>query len=805
VLAPDLRHRLEAGIFGWLESPRPNDILQDCVFICGWAFSRDVPIERVFVRGFGHDIDLECRTRRDDVAATYRGDDEAIASGFSGYLELGAAPGRATIEIWARLRDGRDVRLFTWSAGRARLRRWLRSTVLTPLREYRDETAAAAARRALSVGFERSSRLRLRAFLENDKRLVCPRSDAPRVTVVIALWNRAELTLRALKSVSEQDEVDLDIVLVDNGSTDETPRLLERLDGPAVLRNPTNLGFTVAANQGARVARGGLLLFLNSDAVLHPGALRNLVEVLDRSAAIGAAGGKLIWPDGRLQEAGAVVWNDGSCEGYGRGGDPEAFEYGFERDVDFCSGAMLLTRRDLFLQLGGFDERYKPAYYEDVDYCVRLWQAGWRVTYTPRAAATHVEFASSGSSGEAARLQRERHGVFVSLHRDWLRGQPPRSKGMLAARSRPRDRPWALVIDDDLPDAARGAGFPRAAALLRALRALGWFVSVYPTNGTAAVRRCMEFRDVEVLRPEGPQGLRPLFESLAARFQLIIVSRAHNMRYVKAALGRDLAGVSCPIVYDSEALFALREDARRRLTGTQVSGAAVAASLKEETGLAVGCAAVFAVSPMEQRHFVDAGISRVSVLGHAVELAPTAADFHARRSILFVGAFSPDSPNEDAVRFLLVEVYPALRGTAAGEAPLVVAGAGIPDTLRATAPPGVVFRSDVPDLTPLYEDARVFVAPTRFSAGIPLKLVEAAARGVPIVCTTLLARQLGWVSGTDLVAADRPDELAGAIAAVYSDSSLWESLRRSAMARVGDDYSRDRFESQLKAALDGIP
>ena len=273
---------------------------------------------------------------------------------------------------------------------------------------------------ASTSDFERSCRQELQEFLRSGERLLCPRADAPRVSVVVALWNRAELTLCALRSVVAQDNVSLDVVLINNGSTDETPLLLERLEGPAILTNATNLGFTLAANQGARAARGELLLFLNSDAVLHPGAVRGLIGTLERSTTIGAVGGKLIWPDGRLQEAGGVVWRDGSYDTCGRGGDPAAPEHSRERDVDFCSGAMLLTPRDLFFRLGGFDARYKPAYYEDVDYCVRLWRNGLRVVYTPDAVATHLENASSASPDDPRTLRRERQSVFVSLHEDWL-------------------------------------------------------------------------------------------------------------------------------------------------------------------------------------------------------------------------------------------------------------------------------------------------------------------------------------------------------------------------------------------------
>ena len=617
---PDPRHRIAPGLFGWLESPRPDDILQDFVSISGWAFSGNAPIARIIARGFGPDVELECRTRRDDVAAVYTRDDEALSSGFSGYVERpGESTGKPALEIWARLRDDREVRLFTWSPARARLRRWVQSSLLGPVREYQARAGVTISSSAATRWFERSCRLELQAFLESGARLVCPQPDTPRVSVVIALRNRAELTLRALRPVCAEREIPLEVVLVDNASTDETAVLLKRVSGATVLTNLANLGFTLAANQGAGAARGELLLFLNSDAVMHPGALLSLTRALDRSDAVGAAGGKLIWPNGRLQEAGANVWRDGSCEAYGRDGDPAGSEYSFERDVDFCSGAMLLTRRELFLRLGGFDERYRPAYYEDVDYCVRLLRAGFRVIYTPHAAATHVEFASSKSSGDAVRLQRERQAIFVNLHRDWLADRPSPSDRSFTASANLPHRPRALIVDDVAPDPAMGAGFPRAAAMVRALKRLGWLVTIYPTSGTPPDRPNREFPDIEVLRPGGPQGLGRAFRSLPDDTRVVIVSRSHNMRYVKAAAGRDLAGVGCPVIYDVEAVPALREIARRRLTGETVPDADVAVLLRAEVGLAHGCAAVLAVNQAEQRHYLEGGIANVSVLGHAIE------------------------------------------------------------------------------------------------------------------------------------------------------------------------------------------
>ena len=179
------------------------------------------------------------------------------------------------------------------------------------------------------------------------------------------------------------------------------------------------------------------LLFLNNDTEVQPGSVSAALETIEESESVGVVGGRLVFPDGRLQEAGSIIWNDGSCLGYGRGDSPWDAQYSYVRDVDYCSAAFLLTPRDLFLELGEFDDRYRPAYYEDVDYCVRVWKAGRRVVYNPLALVTHFEFGSASSVSASVAMQLERRAIFVDAHRDWLAAQaPPSAKGVLRARDR---------------------------------------------------------------------------------------------------------------------------------------------------------------------------------------------------------------------------------------------------------------------------------------------------------------------------------------------------------------------------------
>jgi glycosyltransferase involved in cell wall biosynthesis len=322
-----------------------------------------------------------------------------------------------------------------------------------------------------------------------------------------------------------------------------------------------------------------------------------------------------------------------------------------------------------------------------------------------------------------------------------------------------------------------GAGFPRAAALLDALSDLGYLITIYVTGqGHDPSPANGRFPAVEVVAG-GPAGLRTFFAARRHHHHLVIVSRPHNMQYVKAAVGANLTALGAPCVYDAEAIYALREIGRRRLAGQPMSEIESQASIDGELGLTRGCAAVLAVSESECRQFAAAGITNVHVVGHAVQTQPTRRSFERRQAILFVGAFAPGSPNEDAVLFFRRDVLPALR-SAGCHAPIVVAGARIPDHVKAPADPTVSWHSDVDYLIPLYDDARVFVAPTLL-AGIPLKVVEAAAHGVPIVTTSLVARQPGWSSGAELLCGGWGRRIPHAVAAGTPIVSCGTGSRRA--------------------------
>ncbi len=656
-------------------------------------------------------------------------------------------------------------------------------------------------------GFAQSSNIVLEEFLASGSRLVIPTTEEPRVSVILVVCNRAELTLPCLRSLAERAQIGFELIVIDNGSTDRTTALFDRVDGARFYRNDENLYFIHAVNQGAARARGSHLLLLNNDAILLPGAIDTLAATIESSPDIGAVGGKIVFLDGKLQEAGSIIWNNGACFGYGRGDDPLAPPYMFRRDVDYCSGALLLMRKDLFDKLEGFDDVFSPAYYEETDYCVRLWDAGYRVVFEPGASILHYEFASR-SPDEASQLQTQHRQLFVERNQarvDTFRSES--DANVLYARTAGKPKQRILVIDDRVPHPYLGSGFPRAHRMLTRLVEWSHFVTMYPTavideDWDQAYRDVP--REVEIMLHSGEGGLQGFLEGRRNFYDVILVSRPHNMEKLALHLEQHPEWFSkTRLVYDAEAIFAAREVRKHEIPGNSEEVRKHQELVVKEIKLAQSAQTVVSVSEAEARAFRGDGVRHVHVLGHALDVDPTPERFSERSGILFVGAVHTDaSPNGDAVIWLGEEILPKIR-LVLEDVSLTVVGINESDRIWSMASDAFQIMGPRKELRSLYADKRIFIAPTRFSAGVPHKIHEAAAHGIPVVATPLLAQQLGWTDGEELLVGDTAEHLAERSIELYTNPALWEKIRGQALERVVRDCSPDQFDRTLREVIGG--
>jgi GT2 family glycosyltransferase/glycosyltransferase involved in cell wall biosynthesis len=648
----------------------------------------------------------------------------------------------------------------------------------------------------------------LAVFLASGHRLSFPAAKAPDVSVIIVLFNQAHFTLQCLRALLAHSGVSLELILVDNCSTDRTPELLAKLDNVRILRNRENAGFVLGVNQAAANITGRTILLLNSDAFIRKGALKIALQTLGSDERIGAVGGRLILPSGQLQEAGSIVWSDASAHGYGRNFSPEAGEVMFRRDVDYCSAAFLLTTRVLFERMGGLDPVYAPAYYEDADYCLRLWQAGFRVVYEPLAVVDHYEYGSETRDGASTALMNRNRKRFRLRHANTLQCHhfPTSQANILFARNHIDANLRLLVIDIGVPLSALGTGFPRMRAILNEAVAAGWFVTLYPldspsVNWEAAYSELA--REIEICGERGVSGLAEFLAERSGYYHTILVSRPDNMaRFKEAVSSQPHVVAGSRVIYDAEAIFAAREILCAELEGRPLTAADADAMITQEIKLTADVDAVVTVSPSEAQLMRERQPGPVYVLSHPTCPEWDAPSWEARTGFLFVGRLlEKTAPNYQGLTWFLRLVWPAIR-TTLNEVNLLVVGALHPEHTELIKA-GVQLLGRVEDLEPLYNRARLFVSPIRFAAGVPIKILEAGAAGLPVVGTKLMAKQLGWEPGVEIEATDEPTEMAKSAIALYRDSARWERMRTAALHRLARDYSDTAFRSRLRAFLQG--
>ncbi len=619
--------------------------------------------------------------------------------------------------------------------------------------------------------------------------------SGPLVTIVIPVHGQWAFTERCLRAIAASEAQSLaKVLVVDDRSPDDTLGHLRRYPWAQVLRLPENVGYTRAVNRGSAGVDTPYLLLLNNDTEPLPGFLNAMLDRMHRDPSIGIVGSRLVYGDGTLQEAGSTLWEDASGFNYGKGDAADLHNYTFSREVDYCSAASLLVRTDIWQRLGGFDERYAPAYYEDSDLAFAVRELGMKVVYEPSSVVVHHEGMSHGTDLaqglKAHQVVNQR--AFRDKWREVLNEHPRDGEFPRAVCSVP-GRPRIMFVVSEHPIAAhRDSGSRRMTEIFDIWRAQGYRVAVFgPMQDPNSDDSLLLRRDgVELIT--APDDAAAFLSENSDWVAAIWYSHALSAFRWRKHLRR--AAKDIPSVLDTVDLHHLRESAQAELDGSTLGALRADTSRLQEFWSIDRTDATVVVSETELAYLeATAPDAAVHLISNIHGRCPDGPPLEERKGLLFVGSFA-HSPNGDAVTWFVDEVWPLLPAEVRADG-LDVVGGPAPTELCSRGVPGVRVHGWVPDVAPFLTAARLSVAPLRYGGGVKGKVGEAWASGLPVIGTPVALD--GMADPGTYPMADSAVDLAALVGRTYLDAAEWHRLRELGRGEVERRFSAARAADVL--------
>ncbi|HEY7906987.1 MAG TPA: glycosyltransferase, partial [Wenzhouxiangella sp.] len=639
-----------------------------------------------------------------------------------------------------------------------------------------------------------------------------PINEPVGVSIIVPVYNNLAYTAHCLASLVEHDSGQaIEIIVVNDCSSDQTADFLDRCKGIEVIHNTENLGFIGSCNAGAKKARGEFLVFLNNDTQVTEQWLTALLEPFSTWPDTGIVGARLVYPSGELQEAGGIIFKDGSGWNYGRLGSATTSRVQFVSEADYVSGACLAIRSKTFQSLGGFDTHYSPAYYEDTDLCFKVRALGLRVLYQPRATVIHFEGISSGTSESSGikRYQAINREKFKKRWAQELTAHPepvpgPQAIGLIEKARHHRSKGHVLVIDAVTPQPDHDSGSLRMLAILELLVEMGYRVTFMPINlaWDGRYSETLQAKGIETIYHPETASPSAWLQTYGNLLDWVIGSRYYVLDDVFSDLEK--YAPQARVVFDTVDLHFLREQRKASLENDSSMAKAAQATEKLETTLMKKSHTTLVVSSVEKDLLSQKlPTSDIRVLSNIHSIEENIAPLEGRSGLMFVGGFQ-HPPNVDAARWLIEDILPLLRSKEPS-IDLHLIGSRMPEWLQNIHAPGLYNHGFVEDLMPHLAQRKVALAPLRYGAGVKGKVNQAMAHGLPVVATSMAAEGLHTEHNVDILIADDTESFVDEIIRVYNDEALWKSLSEGGLANVSAHFSRDAAREVLEGILSEAP